>query len=295
MAKLYGPLYAAIWREALCLPGRSDLFESLAAELATYCSISELEAQRRLVDTWGWRKDILREGFPRAPSREALQTYYSQQDTGILHGLYWHSLRPDFYPLHSVSGLHLVQQFAEGRRVFEFGHGVGSTGILFARNGFEVTMGDISESYRRFAQFRFNQRNLNGGFVDLRKDKLEPNFYDAVVSFDVVEHIPDPLLDIQKLWECLKPGGLMVLNVAFGRDPANPEHVLHRRTGFVDHIRNIGFERIRAPSLLVFYKREMGGLRRRLYRIQDLPDAVVSDVIGRWPRLGKLLRPYSAP
>ncbi len=34
MAKLYGPMYAEIWRQALCLPGYDDLFESLAAEIA---------------------------------------------------------------------------------------------------------------------------------------------------------------------------------------------------------------------------------------------------------------------
>ena len=46
MAKLYGPMYAEIWRQALCLPGYDDLFESLAAEIAAYSGISEVKAQR---------------------------------------------------------------------------------------------------------------------------------------------------------------------------------------------------------------------------------------------------------
>ena len=177
-----------------------------------------------------------------------------------------------------------VQRFAEGNRLFEFGHGVGSTAILFARYGFDLTLGDIAESYRRFAQHRFQRRGLPARFVDLAKETPEPEAYDAVVSFDVIEHIPNPLPEIRKLWACLKPGGLMVLNIAFGCDPQNPEHVLHRRTGVLDRIRQMGFERIPTPFLLVYEKRDLGAKEKKLYRAQDFLDAMIADMGPRWPR-----------
>ena len=241
MAKLYGPLYAEIWREALCLTGTKDLFDSLSVEVSAYFGISKAEAQSLMVDFWERRRELMTSRFPSTRSPIALHSYYSSQERGIYDSMYWHSLRPNRWALHSVAGLHYVQHFGEGNRLFEFGHGVGSTGILFARHGFSVTLGDISESYRHFAQHRFHNRGLPVRFVDLLKESPEADAFDAVVSFDVIEHIADPLPEIRKLWRCLKRGGMMVLNIAFGHDPNNPEHVLYWRTGTLDRIRQIGF------------------------------------------------------
>ena len=132
MARTYGPLYAEIWRQALLLPGYDDLLSSLAAEFAARCGVTPDEAARQLEECWSRRRDVIDLAFPRGGSAEQLTSYYSDADHGVALSLYWHSLRPDTYALHSVAGLHAVQQFSEGRRVFEFGHGIGSTGILFA-------------------------------------------------------------------------------------------------------------------------------------------------------------------
>ncbi len=260
-----------------------------------YFDISEVEAQRRLVDCWEKRQEVMASSFPGTESPGDLQSYYSNQEQGIYSSMYWHSLRPDRWALHNIGGLHHVQRFAEGDRVFEFGHGVGSTGILYARHGFDVTLGDISESYRRFAHYRFQKRGLVARFLDLTKEVPEPNAYDAVVSFDVIEHIPRPLPEIRKLWRCLKPGGVMVLNIAFGRDPSNPEHVLHWRTGVLDRIRQIGFDRIPTPYLLVYYKRELGQRQRKLYRMRDFFDALIGDIGARWPRIERFFHTYHLP
>jgi SAM-dependent methyltransferase len=291
MSEPYGPLYAEIWCDALRLPGTDVLLESLASEVGIYFGLSSSEAAKRMKEHWDNRRKWMTGRFPQGGSAEDLKAYYSN-DHGIYTGMYWHSLEPDRYALHSVAGLHLVQQFAEGRRVFEFGHGVGSTGLLFARHGFQVSLGDISKSYRSFAEHRYRSRGLNPRFVDLTKESPEPQSYDAVVSFDVLEHIPDPLPEIEKLRACLKPGGVMVLNIAFGRDPENPEHVLPSRLGVLDRIRGMGFERLATPTLLVYRKRDIGRLKRTVYRGQDVVDALASDLCGRWTKLRPLLRPY---
>ena len=78
-------------------------------------------------------------------------------------------------------------------------------------------------------------------------------------------------------------------------DPHNPEHVLHRRIGVLDRIRQMGFERIPTPYLLVYYKRDLGQRERRLYRMQDFLDVMIDDMGTRWPRLNRVFRFYHTP
>ena len=85
------------------------------------------------------------------------------------------------------------------------------------------------------------------------------------------------------------------MNVAFGLDPANPEHLLRRRRGFVDRIRPLGFERVPAPTLLVYYRSELDSPRRSLYRLQDTIAALSEDARARWLRAGLLVNPYRVP
>jgi SAM-dependent methyltransferase len=294
MAQLYGPFYKNAWEQALLLPGFTDLLESLTSEVAAFYNISEEEARNRMVANWEQRDKIMLGTLPKNQTTEKLRDYYTDQEHGIYDSMYWHSLRPNRWALHSVAALFQLLQYTEGRRVFEFGHGVGSTGILLARHGFDVTLGDISRNYRAFSEYRLRLRGLEGRFMDLTQSDPEPNTYDAVVSLDVIEHIPKPMPEIKKLYDCLKPGGVMALNICFGHDPGNPEHVLYWRTGVLDRIRALGFERIPA-TLLVYHKRELSLFRKPLYRVQDFTAAIVEDVCARLPKLGRLFHIYCAP
>ena len=98
-----------------------------------------------------------------------------------------------------------------------------------------------------------------------------------MVSLDVLEHLPAPLPTVELLHRSLQPGGVLVLNVVFGLDPSNPEHLLARRVGVLDRFRTIGFERL-PSTLLTYYKRPLGRGRRMLYRAQDLIDAGTTDL-----------------
>jgi SAM-dependent methyltransferase len=284
MATLYGPHYASLWASALLEEGHDDLFASLASEYARHAGVSQEAAEQRLEEAWRCAGERWWTAFPRTRDAAALNAYYSSGD-GIAESLYWHSLRPNAYALHSVAGLHAVQQLAEGADVYEHGHGVGSTALLFARSGFRLTLGDVSSAYREFARGRLERRDVRAEFLDLEREAPSPGSFDAAVSFDVLEHVPDPLGEVRKLHAALRPGGVLVLNVAFGLDASNPEHLLERRRGFVDRIRAVGFERVASSSLLVFYKRPVSPARAALYRALDLREAVADDVVASIPAL----------
>jgi SAM-dependent methyltransferase len=143
--------------------------------------------------------------------------------------------------------------------VLEFGHGVGSTGILFARNGFDMTLYDISHNVSNFAKWRFGHRGLTADFLVGEDSLKRTGQYDVIVSMDVFEHLEDPLRSMRMLVDHLAPGGVLVLNIAFGLDPENPEHLLRGRLGFLDRLRGLGLQRATLGSPLVFYRSPAAG------------------------------------
>jgi SAM-dependent methyltransferase len=296
VARLYGPFFEKAWRDALILPGLESLPESHASEVASYFRISPEEARTRMADAWNRRTELQLAGLQKRQTKSEIRDYYVEQEHGVLASMYWHTLLPDRWALHSVAALQHAKQFAEGKRVFEFGHGVGSTGLLFSAHGFEVTLGDVSRAYRDFAGHRFRTRQRDVRFLDLVQESPEAETYDVVVSLDVIEHIPNPMPELQKLWRCLKPGGVMILGICFGRDPSQPEHILHYRLGVLDRIRSLGLERVPTSALLVYYKRELSAARKMLYRAQDIGMALVEDLnAAGLPLLWRLTRTAVPP
>jgi SAM-dependent methyltransferase len=257
MAYLYGPHYARIWETALRSGPEIRLLDSLADELGDYYGIARREATIRMEDTWRARTELAERRLDLAD----VQRYYREQEHPILIGMYWHSLAPNTWALVSVAALHAAQRFSAGPRVLDFGHGVGSTGLLFARHGFDMTMLDISEPMHRFAEWRFTRRGLTARFV-LGGDALTVDEgFDVIVSLDVMEHLHDPLAAIRLMTSLLAPGGILILNVAFGLDRNQPEHLLRRRLGTLDAIRGFGLQRATLDNLLVFHKEAPPGPR----------------------------------
>jgi 2-polyprenyl-3-methyl-5-hydroxy-6-metoxy-1,4-benzoquinol methylase len=279
------------------LPPYRSLVKSLAFELGSFLGVTPDEAERQMRRAWEHRVDLAKRMFPSEKSESRVTDYYRKQQHGLALLGYWHSLVPNSYALHSVAGLHAAQEFAEGRRVLDFGCGIGSTAILFTQAGFDVTLADVSEVYLGFASHRFALRNLHsrGRFLNLSTTEPAENAFDVVVAFDVLEHLVDPLGAIARIASWLVPGGLLVMNVAFGRDPDNPEHLLPRRRGFLDRIRQFGFDRICNATLLVFWKRDMRPWERLVYRTYDWIEALGLDVVARHQRLARVLCPRNNP
>ncbi len=292
MTRLYGPHYERLWRDALLLPGHDDLLASLATEVAAFDGDGVEETTVRMEQAFAERAAFQRANFPSDP--EQALAYYADRN-GIYVSAYWHSLRADRYVLHAVAGLHAAQQLATGDRVIEFGHGIGSAALLFRQHGFDVTAGDVGTTYRDFARARFEARGLEIPLVALEREEAPAQSFDAIVSFDVIEHVPRPLEAIVRLRDWLAPDGVLIMNVAVGLDPATPEHLIPRRLGFEDRIRSLGFERVPHPSLLVLYRRDHSRSRRALYRAQDTVVAARDDVVARYPVAGPLLKPSRPP
>jgi Methyltransferase domain len=78
----------------------------------------------------------------------------------------------------------------------------------------------------RFAQHRFTRRGLNARFVESRSPLPAPQgTYDVVVSFDVFEHLPDPLEAARR------PSAVFAMAASSFRPAAPPTVAIHAIRG----------------------------------------------------------------
>ena len=219
--------YAAQWRDALLLDGDTDLLASSHGELQRHLGLNngaELAAWRdRANDALPAQWKAIDPADPRS-----LQQFYNGCELELHNLLTWHTLVEDDSPLAYVAALEFVQgitRVRENRRTYlDFGSGVGSGGILFARNGFDVSLADVSSPLLTFCKWRFDQRGLPVECIDLKTDSLPADRFDFVTAMDVFEHLVDPVSIAEQVCNALTPGG-----VVFGRfhvDP-NDTHITH--------------------------------------------------------------------
>jgi 2-polyprenyl-3-methyl-5-hydroxy-6-metoxy-1,4-benzoquinol methylase len=234
--------YQDEWKRGLLLEGQQDLRESLLYELASYLGEDLAEIERRCAQgsqslEHEWHETV------NPTDRQSIEEFYDKSRTVLYELVWWHTLCDDNSPLAYVTALDFAKQNG-CRNYLDFGAGVGSGGILFARNGMEVTLADISSSLLRFTESRFERRRLPVRLVNLGQCELPREAFDLVTAMDVFEHLVDPVGTVDKLWETLRPGGFL-----FGRFNAEPDdhraqHIVHHFGPVFRRMEAVGFVQI---------------------------------------------------
>ena len=233
--------YRRIWENALLLEGRRNLKKSLVRELGSYLrlkSLSEVERQAKgamLTTETEWHKRV----DPR--NRHSVEQFYDETQVGLFELMWWHGLGWDDSPLAYVTALKFAQLHG-GRAYMDFGSGVCSGGILFARHGFDVSLADISTPLLDFGRWRFAQRGLSARFIDMKSSKLAKGSLNFITAMDVFEHLFDPVSAAEQLWASLKPGGFL-----FGRFDTSEDQSQHIVRDFgptLRHMKKLGFVQV---------------------------------------------------
>jgi len=213
------------WERALLLDGYKDLSASLLAELGSYMQCVDMaEVQRQCVQAVAtlkgeWQAQV------KPGDRQSIEQFYDASQATIYELMWWHTLGDDASPLAYVTALHLAQQHG-CQNYLDFGSGVGSGAILFARHGLTVTLADISSTLLGFSQWRLERRQLLAAYVDLKVSQLPHHAFDFMTAMDVFEHLVDPVETVERLWDALKPGGFLYARISAESDEERPQHIV---------------------------------------------------------------------
>jgi len=232
--------YRRTWQRALILPGRDNLRESLLAELASYMQYPDIaEVQRQCEQAIAnlkreWEDKV------RSEDRRSIERFYDHSPAMLHELMWWHTLADDLSPLAYVVAL----RFAQGhgcKSYLDFGAGVGAGGLLFARDGLQTTLADISSLLLRFSAWRFRLRNLTAGYIDLKQSHLPIQEFDIITAMDVFEHLSDPVETVEKLWDALKTGGFLYARISAEPDEDRPLHIVRDFEPTFERMRTLGF------------------------------------------------------
>ncbi len=148
----------------------------------------------------------------------------------------------------------LISHLPSPSKVLDAGCGIGLNAFLAARSGHNVTGVDTDKEKIRLAKCMAKAAHQPVGFHvdDITRMKLPNNSFDAIVCFEVLEHIKQDTKAIRELSRVLKTGGMLLLSVPSTGpiSKINQEIKHHVREGYdVDKLtsmlKDYGFANIR--------------------------------------------------
>jgi SAM-dependent methyltransferase len=94
-------------------------------------------------------------------------------------------------------------------RLLEVGCGLGYFLDVAFEEGFDVSGLEFNDYAVQRLRRKYAFQIFSGSLETIR---LEPQSFDAVAMFDVIEHLLDPFGALDRLHEAMRPGGLLVLS-----------------------------------------------------------------------------------
>lgn len=218
-------------------PRTGNVAQELTIELSEYFGSSAAEIEAQLADATTRFTEEWRDRVTNPADERAVTQFYNESRTELFDLARWHAEdQIHFRTLMCADSA--VQR--PGRAFLDYGSGIGSDALAFASVGFDVTLADISDPLLAFARWRCERRGFRVRTVDLKRESLPQRQFDAVICFDVLEHIHRPLRTLDGIRRAMKPGALFFVHAPFGKDPDRPMHVVHTDV-ITPRMRTVGF------------------------------------------------------
>lgn len=104
-----------------------------------------------------------------------------------------------------------------GQRILDIGAGWGGLAKYCNQNDIRTTSLTLSETSAKYVRALADPHNSEVLVEDLL-DHRRREFYDGVVIFGVIEHIPNYARFCRRVWDALKPGGRLYLDASATRE-----------------------------------------------------------------------------
>lgn len=111
--------------------------------------------------------------------------------------------------------IHRGRRFAERitpKNIVDYGGAAGNLCVPIAELGYTVHYVEVKNSqYAKCFKWRMKRRGLDNYTIYGHEDELPKEKMDAVICWDVLEHCTDVPFVLENIKNCLKKGGLMLL------------------------------------------------------------------------------------
>lgn len=180
-----------------------------------------------------------------------------------------------------IVALHLKRyEFARphcvGKDVLDAGCGVGYGSAFLGESARSVVGIDVSAEAIDYARERYGADNVEFAVGDLQRLERGDAEFDAVVAFEVIEHLPQPERFVAEAHRVLKPDGVLVVSTpraeAGHERPDNPFHEREFSRGELEQLLRGSFgsvevygqRRLQSARHRALQRLDVLGLRRRL-------------------------------
>jgi SAM-dependent methyltransferase len=150
-----------------------------------------------------------------------MRDFYARTDFYLWELSKWHASEQYKPYLAAVDAL-IARQPAMARplSVLDYGSGIGTTGLRFAAASYDVTIADVPGITFEFAKYRLRRRGVPFHTIDVVDDIPAINGqFDAIVCFDVLEHVPRPERVWIELEKHLASSGIVALVASYDAQP----------------------------------------------------------------------------
>ncbi len=179
-----------------------------------------------------------------------------------------------------------------GKRLLEVGCGTGADLVWARQQGWDVHGLEISESAVEVAK----KQGLDVQCSTFEEADLSANTFDCIIMSQVLEHLYSPRLALQRCYQLLRPGGLLLIAVpkfdSWGRHALGnfwhnllfPIHLHHFNQPVLERmVRDAGFQvrevRLSSRFLNLFYALRTMKQFHILQRVFTRPQGTLSDVM----------------
>ena len=216
------PLIPPLQDNAYLIPLIADVTQAGQAD------VTERLRREHLHHPWSVAEAFYAQGLEPYVWSQGLLDFYAETDSFIYGIVVWNRSQIKCAMRQWMLDFLHRCQLPRGR-ILLCGDGIGIDSFFFAQAGYDTVFYEVSHYGQQIARRLFDDYHINVQITDTL-ELFEPESFDAVLSLDVLEHVPSPPEMVRELSRLLRPGGFFIVSAPFyAVHPQWPTHLKSNR------------------------------------------------------------------